>query len=111
MVSWFSLRLLLVAIGLFTVFIGDPVVSVGSEEYNLSLEKGNRGHQSIQQGDLMQARQMFVESLSCLGRSLPVSFTDQLFSLLWQFFRQFTHFIFVGFWLDRLMAQRTRLVL
>jgi len=106
-VAWFALRFLLLTLGLFSVLLGDPITSVDSEDFASSMEKTQQGQVSAEQGNLQVARQLLGEGLSLLGRPLPVSFNDQFFGFTWQLFRQVSHFLLVGFWLDRLMAQRS----
>ena len=50
---------------------------------------------------------MNIIALGCLGRTLPVSQTDQIFALTWQAIRQISHFLWIGYWIDRYVAQRT----
>lgn len=106
-VSWFALRFILLTLGLFSVLLGDPITSVDSDAFASSTEKLEQSQVSVSQGNAQLGRQLLAEALSYLGRPLPVSFNDQFFGFLWQLFRQISHFFLIGFWLDRLMAQRT----
>ena len=106
-ISWLTLRLILITVCLFSVLNADPIIPTDSQDYTTCLEKEKQAYSAIKQGNINQARQLISEALSCLGRPLPVSFNDHFFALIWQIFRQISHFVLIGFWMDRLMAQRS----
>lgn len=104
---WWLLRAVLAALLVVRALASEPVAQRASGRYRAAVLSEKQAEAAVRHGDADAARRHLDGALHALGHTPPASRSVLVRALSWQALRQLLHRLWIGQWLDEVLARRS----